>query len=356
MSGLPILDLVVGIIFIYFLLSIICSSIVELLFTVSRARAKLLEAWLKKIFDLPALDSEGNPSTNGDGGKIILGQAIMDHCMTTALSGKGKSTSYINAENFVSALLDKITITPAKDRTTQTQLPPTDLAGYATAISNSPVISGELKRTILLYANEAKEAYNVIKTIPGAASVPDAIKSELDHFRERLEAWFNTNAQRLSGTLKRKKVFPATIVLATTITVLLNADSIKICRYLFDHKEKAKEFADKALSSLDSYNVRIESMKAVRDTSTPITIAKLDSSISYVKRDIENMRTAIPTDLPLGWKAEVSEPFEWSDVVGWLMTVFAICLGAPFWFDILNKIANLRGTGPKPAALDDSRK
>jgi hypothetical protein len=32
----------------------------------------------------------------------------------------------------------------------------------------------------------------------------------------------------------------------------------------------------------------------------------------------------------------------------------AICLGAPFWFDILNKIANLRGTGPKPVVADDS--
>ncbi len=30
------------------------------------------------------------------------------------------------------------------------------------------------------------------------------------------------------------------------------------------------------------------------------------------------------------------------------MSILAVFMGAPFWFDILNKIANLRGTGPKP--------
>ena len=32
----------------------------------------------------------------------------------------------------------------------------------------------------------------------------------------------------------------------------------------------------------------------------------------------------------------------------------AVSLGAPFWFDILAKIMNLRGAGPKPARADDS--
>jgi hypothetical protein len=31
-------------------------------------------------------------------------------------------------------------------------------------------------------------------------------------------------------------------------------------------------------------------------------------------------------------------------------------MGAPFWFDILNKIANLRGTGRKPASSADREK
>ena len=36
-----------------------------------------------------------------------------------------------------------------------------------------------------------------------------------------------------------------------------------------------------------------------------------------------------------------------SSVLGWLITALAISLGAPFWFDMLNKIIRLRGAGPK---------
>jgi len=30
-----------------------------------------------------------------------------------------------------------------------------------------------------------------------------------------------------------------------------------------------------------------------------------------------------------------------------LLTAFAICMGAPFWFDLLNKLVHLRATGKK---------
>ncbi len=33
--------------------------------------------------------------------------------------------------------------------------------------------------------------------------------------------------------------------------------------------------------------------------------------------------------------------------IGWLLTAWALCLGAPFWFDLLNKLISLRGTGTK---------
>lgn len=351
MSGFPILDLVVGIIFIYFLLSIICSSAVELWFSVLKTRARLLEQWVKHIFDKPALDSQGNPALNPDGSVVTLGQSIIDHCMTTALSQRGKSTSYISAENFVSALLDKITIAPAAAGAS-TQLPPTDLPGYVAAITNSTVISGELKRTILAYANEAKQTYEALKTIPGAGNTITKVKSELDEFRDKIERWYNANSDRLSGKLKRTKVLPTTLVLAILITIFSNADSIKISKYLFDHKENAKEFADKALSSLDNYKERIENIKTLDSlsrTNDTVTIARLETNLSNVQQDIKNMKEEIPEELPWGWK---NHPFDSSfhllTIVGWIATILAICLGAPFWFDVLNKIANLRGTGPKP--------
>ena len=37
----------------------------------------------------------------------------------------------------------------------------------------------------------------------------------------------------------------------------------------------------------------------------------------------------------------------WS-LLGWIITAFAISLGAQFWFDLLTKFVNLRAAGPKP--------
>jgi hypothetical protein len=37
----------------------------------------------------------------------------------------------------------------------------------------------------------------------------------------------------------------------------------------------------------------------------------------------------------------------WETLIGWLLTAWALCLGAPFWFDLLNKLISLRGTGTK---------
>ena len=32
-------------------------------------------------------------------------------------------------------------------------------------------------------------------------------------------------------------------------------------------------------------------------------------------------------------------------ILGFMLTAFAICLGAPFWFDLLNKLIKMRGSG-----------
>ncbi len=65
-------------------------------------------------------------------------------------------------------------------------------------------------------------------------------------------------------------------------------------------------------------------------------------------KDIENL------NLPIGWtKASSPQRFtEWiAKIVGLIFTAFAVSLGAPFWFDILNKLSRLRGSGRVPKKL-----
>lgn len=359
MSSFPILDLVIGMIFIYFLLSIICSSGVELLLSIQGTRAKMLEKWLKTIFDSPAFDSHGLPMYDKNRKSISIGQAIMDHCMVTALSKAGRSTSYINAENFVSALLDKITIEPktTTQAAAKVQIPPNNLSSYITAIEKTEMISGELKRTILILAYEARQAALAIKNTQASVNITDnvstAIKSEMDHFRERVEHWYDTNNDRLTGKFKRTKVLPKTIFIAIAITVGLNIDSLEISRYLYNHRDESKQFADYALTTYGSYKDRVEKIRGnLRETNPDTSIQTLNSNLQQVKNDIDSLHANLPSGLPMGWVK--NEERGWGHhIPGWVATVLAITLGAPFWFDILNKIANLRNNGPKPVVTDE---
>ena len=55
-------------------------------------------------------------------------------------------------------------------------------------------------------------------------------------------------------------------------------------------------------------------------------------------------------NIPIGWATDSDDPRRfggWS-IPGWIITALAATAGAPFWFDLLKKVANLRGSGPEP--------
>jgi hypothetical protein len=69
--------------------------------------------------------------------------------------------------------------------------------------------------------------------------------------------------------------------------------------------------------------------------------------------------------LPLGWSPAQDDPYHTdqvpNDFLGWvlkcvglLMSVLAASLGAPFWFDTLSKFVNLRGAGTPPGETKKS--
>jgi hypothetical protein len=73
------------------------------------------------------------------------------------------------------------------------------------------------------------------------------------------------------------------------------------------------------------------------------------------------MQNLTVTSLPIGWERP---PFTYADGVfgwtysaspfaqmaaGWAITASSTLFGSPFWFDLLQRITHLRGTGPKVA-------
>jgi hypothetical protein len=120
---------------------------------------------------------------------MVLGQAIMAHCPVKALSKPGKSNSYLDAKNFRSALLEKITFDPSTLKRVAK-----NIVGFIAAVEKTPVLSTEFQRVVPAYANEAKDT---------CQSLSGKTVSEIDWFRGKIENRFDASMDRITGTLKK---------------------------------------------------------------------------------------------------------------------------------------------------------
>jgi hypothetical protein len=149
---------------------------------------------------------------------------------------------------------------------------------------------------------------------------------DVELFKSQLENWFNNTMERASGWYKRRTQW-IQLVFAIGFAVCLNIDSVHIGQTLFAvHSPLREALVEQAKPFLASHN----------DT-------------------LEHVTAAISTvSLPIGWA-----DFRWKglnqtalDILswlpGWLITALAVSLGAPFWFDLLNKFINIRGAGKAP--------
>ncbi|OLY93998.1 hypothetical protein SAMN05444008_110194 [Cnuella takakiae] len=328
MSGFPIVDLVIGMIFLYFLLSIICSSMVEIIQTFLQVRGKILGQWLTRIFDQPV---------PGYGNKV-LGEVLMDHCATIGLSPKGASPNYMDARNFSAALVEKLTYNPANPHQIAV-----DMVSLKATLTQSTLLSPEIKRTLLGFAAETEANYNLMAT---------KTTNEMELFRSKLELWYDSTMDRLAGTLKRKYSQPFTGIVVALVVICMNADSISIAKYLYNNPTAREELVAQA-NQVVAHPQRIKDpIQTAAITGPSIkTPDELQATTDSLIREIRTARTMLAANLPLGWDHDQTQGGMWfTKIIGLLATMLAAFMGAPFWFDVLNKIANIRGTGPKPGS------
>jgi hypothetical protein len=92
--------------------------------------------------------------------------------------------------------------------------------------------------------------------------------------------------------------------------------------------------------------------------STPeATSVSEEEIIDRLQREVQKL------PLPLGWSRapddlrRVPQGFRgWlAKIVGLLLTAIAVSLGAPFWFDLLNKLVSLRAAGKPPGKTSEGK-
>jgi len=290
MFGSDVLEVAMGIMFVYFVLALICSAISEWISSLVSLRARTLEASLQNLLN-------GKSSGDPDFAKIVYA-----HPLIRALHTSGKP-SYIPSQTFVTALLDTLTVVADVDRSSS---PPTH-RNFRDAIAKLP--QGNLQHALLVHFDEAEK--------------------DLAKARINIEQWYDHVMDRTSGWYKRRAQI-IIVVLAFLSSVALNADTLAIAGSL--HRGAVLRSAVTAVAAREVGNVATAS-----GNTTSL------SQVRQIQDDINGL------DLPMGWSSSRAFPttvWEWlSKVTGILLTTAAVSLGAPFWFDMLNKITNLRLSG-----------
>lgn len=146
--------------------------------------------------------------------------------------------------------------------------------------------------------------------------------------RKQVEQWFDDTMDRASGWYKRK-LQTILWILGLLVAFATNADTIAMVTELSKDPELRAAVADLARETAERTDLEAE-----------VTTQTL--------RDLAE--TANTSGLPMGWSLDAlpSGLGGWlGKIVGLLVTGIALSLGAPFWFDILNKLVNLRGSGKR---------
>ncbi len=339
MFGSEILDIAIGLILVYLLLSLICTVIREGLEAWTKTRAVHLERGIRALLHDPkgedlAKDLYDHPLVSGlyrgsyEPSKIKKnGQMPVHQDLPT----------YIPAGNFARALLDIVAhrSNPREETDDDSSNAPISLEGIR---ASAKKISNESVRRALLFA---------IDTADGDFAGAQA----------NLEAWYNSAMDRVAGWYRRRTQY-ILLAVGLIVTVILNANTFMIANALSQ---------DDALRQA----LVLEAGLIAHDTSREAALRQADLRERYAELD----RLGLPIGWADGWPGPEREEGQalWSyvgenpwdgavaPIVGWLITVLAISLGAPFWFDVLNKFMVIRSTvkphekSPEEASEDRQR-
>lgn len=310
MFGSAILDVGIGLIFIFLLFSLICSAISEIIEAVLKGRASNLEKGVRELLT----------------GDLELTRKLYD---SPFIKGLGEKPSYIPARNFALALLDHIA--PASE---------TRFSGAAGALATgrAPDSSPDLRNSTSSLENTQLRS--------ALLTLIDASGNDMIQVRQNIEEWYNSAMDRVSGWYKRRTQWMIFFI-GLVSALVYNIDTINIAQYL----------------STDS-TVRNSLVAAAQAYASQPNAAN-----SAQERFTKNLETIRDLGLPLGWRFDKGQvpndlralphnpPGFMLKFVGCCLSAFAVSLGAPFWFDLLNKFIVVRSTvKPKEKSPEEQSK
>lgn len=382
--NLPVVfDIALGLVFIYLTLSLIASEIQELISTLLQWRAKHLKQSIellmaggsqtgseeiekavqlvKELYGDPIINTLNQQAKDG----IEKGFRDVTKTINSKVSKEKQSApSYIPSETFAITLLETLKIPQlinhVKNPSTQTNLHMI-LSTYKelkTGINDKNSDSYQRIQAIYGDIEQNQNFQNLVNSLPDY--VPDKlinslsviadrsrikindIKEEVNQFKKEVETWFDRSMDRASGVYKRNAKGVA-ILIGISIAILTNTDTFHLLNRLSRDsaiRSAITQSASQRVDFLNDSNARMEIQKLLGDASVPIGWQNINQQLDLEPLNTSQGNTANAV-LRKIWKVIAM-------LCGWVVSGLAIAMGAPFWFDILNKVVNVRNAGPKP--------
>jgi hypothetical protein len=340
------LEVAIGMVFLFLLMSLICTAIKEWIEALLKWRAMDLERAMRNLLD----DPDGSTTQALYSHPIIYSlfqgsydAAQLRRSRLTMGTGAGKHMrlgarrnlpSYIPTAHFATAFIDFV----ARGATTPGAAAP------------DAAVPGPL--TIdLLRAQAARLPDHLGRTVIAGI---DYANGDIAKVRKAVEQWFDGAMDRASGWYKRRTQALLFIVGLLT-AVVLNVDALHIL-----HRMTAdKTFRDVVVSHAAAAKAPASSAAGGERDAIAQARGELDAvamPIGWESPDADATWPLWPTQFcnaRPGADGTVVEQCRFRSgkvfsvlrlAVGWLITAFAIMLGAPFWFDVLNRIMIIRST------------
>jgi len=306
MFGSVMLDVLIGLVLVYLLLSLMCSAAREVLAGMTRARSTMLAAGIRELLR----------------NDIVLIRAFYEHPQIWSLYRGDYDTavrtralpSYIPSRSFAMALLD--IAARGRDASSPIQSSP---EGSVLSVQN-------VRRNIGNLGNPFVQRV--------VLSALDGSDGTLERACTGVESWFNSAMDRVSGRYK-KETQRLLFVVGVVLAVALDVNTIAIGRQLY--RDPARREAAVAMAT----GVAKEGAPRLAADSQALRAVQRLDSLGLP----ESWRGITVTGMwpgPSEWKAIGT--YAASSWFGWLITAFAISFGAPFWFDTLGKLIAIRST------------
>jgi hypothetical protein len=204
---------------------------------------------------------------------------------------------------------------------------PNQLDAIQAAVGRLP--SGHTKESLLVLIDKSRREVS-------------AAEKQVAHFQASVEAWFDDAMARVGGWYKRwtQKIL---LACAFVFVVLLNVDTVVLIQRFSSDKDlraAVVAMAEKASAAQD-----------VGEVSQSVDVSAIPLGWTFELKDPR----CVPWKVEPGsnWAGRVFLAFVLK-ILGLLISVGAVSLGAPFWFDTLSKAINIRGAGTPPGEARSS--